>query len=406
MGAKVISSLLVGIGLDFDEKSTKGIDSSFDQVKSSALKLGAVIAGAFGINKLTSGFSESNDVLGKFSETYGVIANDVAAFDRALQHSGGQAGEFISLLESLEKLRAGTRVGDFGFVPAAEKAGIDTKSFIDAENTIDAFLSMADVFSKSSTQKRFNMAEAMGLSDAAIRMLGQDRSNLLETVDAERNRRPITQEMLDLSRDFNDQWQDMNTNIGRVADTISVKILPHVNSLLVGFNNWLEANDELIDSGVDEFIKKVADNIELVAVGVAALAAPSLLFGLGLVAKTLGGIARMVPVAGAGVGGFMLGEKIHDNMTVDQSNLVGRSVATVLSAFGVDEASQALNAEAAARAAAGKPLLSTNDMPEVAPDIYLTNTVVVDGEVIEKAAVRVLDASVRTMADELRSTTQ
>lgn len=405
MGAKTISSLLVGIGLDFDEKSTKGIDSSFDRVKGSALKLGAVIAGAFGINRLTSGFAASNDALGHFTTTYGVIADDVAAFDRALQKSGGQVGDFVSQIQGLERLRAATRVGDFGFIDAASKAGIDTKAIIDASSATESYLALADQFNSASLQQRLNMASAMGLDDSSIRLLSMGRAQVSALVAEEKKRRPVTQDMLDMSQEFQDSWLDMETGVGRVADSISIKMLPRINSLLAGFNEWLETNDDLIASGIDTFIEKIADNIELVAVGVAAIAAPSLLAGLGLAAKALGGIIRMVPIAGAGIGGFMLGGEIHDNMPIEASNVIGKSVATVLSAVGVDGASQALNAEAAAKVAQQRPFLSDNDMPEV-PDIYLTNTVNIDGQVIEKAAVRVLDASVRTMADELRSTTQ
>ena len=44
--------------------------------------------------------------LGKFSQRWDVVANDVAAYDRALQHAGGSQGEFLGTIESLSKLLA------------------------------------------------------------------------------------------------------------------------------------------------------------------------------------------------------------------------------------------------------------------------------------------------------------
>jgi len=403
--AKTISSLLVGIGLDFDEKSTRGVDSSFDRVKSSALKLGAVVAGAFGINQLTSGFAQSNDALGKFSETYGLIANDVAAFDRALQKSGGQAGSFISQMEGLERLRAATRVGDYGFLDAASKAGINTGAIIDASDATEAYLALADQFNSASLQQRLNMADALGLDDASIRLLSTGRKEVSALVATEKRRRPVTRGMLDMSRDFNDEWQDMNTNIGRVADTVSVKLLPHVNSLLAGFNGWSEANQKLIDSGVDKFIGDVAENIELISVGAAALAAPVLLKGLGAVAGVLATIAKRTAPGAAGVAGYLAGGKIHDQLPIEASNLIGRGITTVRSALGHDLSAQALNAEDMAREIAIKDrrrsTRSTNDMPEIV--VNVKHQTILDGKVIETTVRRIEDAGFVTMAEELGS---
>ncbi len=61
--AKTISNLLVGIGFDLDKKSTDKVSSGIDSVKSKALKLGGVVAGAFGIKALTSDFANAKDDL-------------------------------------------------------------------------------------------------------------------------------------------------------------------------------------------------------------------------------------------------------------------------------------------------------------------------------------------------------
>lgn len=404
--AKTISSLLVGIGLDFDEKSTREVESSFDRVKSGALKLGAVVAGAFGIGQLTSGFSASNDALGKFSETYGLIANDVSAFDRALQKSGGQAGDFISQIEGIERLRAATKVGDFGFIEAASKAGIDTRSIIDATNATEAYLALANQFAGANQQQRLNMADAIGLDPSSIRLLSTGRSAVAALVAEEKNRRPVTRDMLDMSGKFNRQWQDINTNIGAYADKISVRVLPAINDLLSITNDWLDANKGLSESGIVDFFSDLGDELGLVAVALAAIAAPSLLAGLGSVLKISGKIAKPLVkkslIGAAGVGGYSAGGIIHDALPTAASDAIGRGVATVLATFGNDQAMSALNAEQAAGASRVQAGISADDSPKI-PNIYLTNKTIVDGRVIEDVTRRVIDASVSTMADELSS---
>jgi hypothetical protein len=47
--------------------------------------------------------------------------------------------------------------------------------------------------------------------------------------------------------------QNLQTNIGGVADQISVRLLPQINGVIAGMNEWLTLNDELIDSGIDGF---------------------------------------------------------------------------------------------------------------------------------------------------------
>lgn len=402
MGKKVISSLLVGIGLDFDEKSTRGVESGFAGVKSAALKLGAVVAGAFGINTLTSGFARSNDALGKFSETYGVVANDVAAFDRALQKSGGQAGDFISQIAGLERLRAATKVGDFGFIEGASKAGIDTRAIIDAANATDAYLSLADKFADASQDDRLNMAGAIGLNDESINLLSLGRERLSALIAEEKNRRPVTQDMLDMSKKFNEEWIDLNANIGRVSDSLSVKILPQVNSLISGLNEWVEQNGDLVNSGIVSFFTGVGEGAKFAADGISAVVEASKALGLinrekGEKQYGGGAIAQFVGPATM----RKIGDEIGPGIDNISDFFRGRG--------DFSETSPALTgvtpAQSAATSSSAVYQRSSESSPKI-PDIYVQHKTVIDGDVIERATTRVLDASVRTMADELRSSAQ
>jgi len=402
MGKKVISSLLVGIGLDFDEKSTRGVESGFSSVKSAALKLGAVVAGAFGVNTLTAGFARTNDALGKFSETYGVVANDVAAFDRALKKSGGQTGDFISQLSGLERLRAATLVGDFGFIEAASKAGIDTRAIIDAESATDAYLSLADRFAAASQKQRFNMANSIGLDESSIRLLSIGRERLSALIAEEKKRRPVTQDMLDMSKKFNEEWIDLNANIGRVSDSLSIKILPQINSLISGFNDWLDANGDLVNSGIISFFTGVGEGAKLAADGISAVVEASKALGLidrkkgeqqysgGAIAEFVGPetMRKIGDAIGPGI------ENIYDFFS-GRGDFSGSS--PVLTGI--------TPSQSAAMSSSPVYQRSSSSTPKI-PDIYINHKTVIDGDVIERATTRVLDNSVRTMADELRSIAQ
>lgn len=358
--AQVLSNFLIGIGMDFDSKGAKEASSAIEGIKSTALQAGAVIAGAFGIKKLTADFAGANDQLGKFSQTFGVIPNDVAAMGRALEHEGGTLASFMSQLESIEGLRAGLLTGDAEFISRAGIAGIDASVITSAESATEAYSALADQFQRMTTQQRINAAEALGLDEASIRLLSKGRAELDKAVDIEKSLRPLTAEMTKTSAEFNDLWQDMWTRVGSVSDRASMQILPAVNDIISGMSNWFDANREIINQGVDKTFGFIADNLFAVSTASALLAGSGAL-------KFFAGLAKSIPVIGnslpalisgmgkfagiagatvaAGSAGYALGSVISENLSDETNTDVGRVIAKTLAFFGSDEAQRALDLE-------------------------------------------------------------
>lgn len=240
--SNVISSFLVGIGFSYDRESARQIESGIDSIKSKALQLGSVVAGAFGLRELTSGFANSADKLGKFSQVYSVVANDVQAFGNALATEGGSLEGFMSQLESIERARARIRVGDVGFFAPAGKAGIDPNAIANASSATEAYLGLADAFSRMNGQERINAAEALGLDEASIRLLSKGRSEVEATVGKYKGIRPLDGTMTSEAAEFNRQWVEAKANVGGFADAISKELLPVINDITRSVNSWF--NDE------------------------------------------------------------------------------------------------------------------------------------------------------------------
>ncbi len=234
----VISSFLVGVGFDFDKKGAEEIGSGIDGVKSKALQLGAVVAGAFGIKALTADFAQSRDQLGKFAEVFGVGAEDVQAFGNALGTEGGTLESFMSQLQNIEQLRAGLLVGDAGFIAQAGRAGIDTSGLEAATTATEAYLALADQFASMTQQQRLNAAAALGLDEASIRLLSQGREAVEAVVAKFRDIRPVSEDMTESAAEFNRQWLEIQQNISGVADAISSQLLPVINSITDEINEW------------------------------------------------------------------------------------------------------------------------------------------------------------------------
>lgn len=291
--SNVITSFLVGIGFDYDKKSADQIGTGIDGIKSKALQLGAVVAGAFGIKALTADFAQSRDMLGKFAEVFGVSANDVQAFGNALATEGGTLESFMSQLESIERARARIRVGDVGFFAPAGKAGIDPNQIADARTATEAYLGLADAFAGMNAQQRINAAEALGLDEASIRLLSQGRESVEALVAKFATIRPVTTDMTESAAEFNRQWLEMQQNIGGVADRISDKLVPAMSEAIRSVNGWVGANRDLINQYAVDPIAEQADKI---AVTATLLGATGGLSGLAAMAKH-------IPAIGSGLSG-------------------------------------------------------------------------------------------------------
>ena len=256
--AKTISNLLVGIGFDLDKKSTDKVSSGIDGIKSKALKLGAIVGGAFGFKELTTGFANAKDDLGKFAQLIGVSADDVNAFGAAIRLERGTLKGFMSELAGLAKFRAGFLVGDIGFLPAAEKAGIDTKTILEAKDATEAYLSLADQIQKLSPKQRLNVAAAVGLSEASIRLLSKGRVAVEAIIKQQKLIRPIDTGMIEMAAEFNNSTQILLDNMGAVADKFSKILLPGIIEELEELNSWF---DKFRKVSTGEFVAEAAKKI-------------------------------------------------------------------------------------------------------------------------------------------------
>ena len=405
--ANVISSFLVGIGLDFDSKGAKEAESSISSIGSTALQAGAALAGAFGLKSLTADFASAYDELGKFSDVFGLVPNDVAAMGSALEHEGGSLDSFMNQMAGLEKMRAGLLKGDAGFISQAGMAGIDPSVITNADNATDAYLALADQFERMSGQERLNAADALGLDEASIRLLSKGRDAVEDVIDAEKKMRPVNEEMTEASARFNDEWQDLWTRIGGATDTAAMKILPAVTDVIAGIGDWMDTNDGLIDQGIGEIFGFIADNLGKIATAGALLGAGGML-------KTLSGMSKMIPVIGGSIGpltaglgklagvagavtaaaegGWAIGTMISENLSEETNLDLGRGIAKTLAFFGHEDSKKALAAEEAAGGFtdAGRPTVVTPEaagaMQRTDPMFSASNAMSKGAEVMQKSS--------------------
>lgn len=441
--SKVISSFLVGLGFNVDQKGAKEFEGSIDSVRSKALQLGSVVAGGLGIKALTADFAVGRDRLGKFSEYMGIAANDVMAIGNALSTQGGSLEGFISQISNIESLRARTLAGDTGWFADVAKADVDPMSIVNAENAVEAYLELSKVMSGLDSQKQKNLAAALGLDQASVLLLSKGESGVKELISTMKGVRTVTDESTEEAARFTRGWVELSQNVGSATDEMSETILPFVNDMVEGVNKWIGANKELVNSNALLF-----GGFATVAAGSGALSTLSAmsryipLIGKGL-AGVAAGAASVSGVAAAATGGYAAGTILNKYLPDDYKTDLGRSIAHTLAIFGNDEAQAALDAEAEAGGFTpvfqkqvdagyyGSPgEYGTSDSSEWKPQSNLSDIdfasqrrgavsgqsapqrqtieipIILDGQALDRRTVEIVDGMAQTAIDDISSNTE
>lgn len=260
--SNVISSFLVGIGFDFDKKSAQQIESGIDSIKSKALQLGSVVAGAFGLSKLTSGYVSEIDKLGKFGQVYSVAAEDVRSLGYALGESGGSLADAMSQLEKLERFRAVLLTGDASIFASFGIAKGDANDIINAKDALEAYRLVAAQFERASPQERINMTDALGFDQSGLLLLSKGTGEVDRLLEKYRTIAPITKKMTDDAAEFTRQWIEAQANVQGLADKISGPLLKSINEVTSGINEWFGKNRQGVWADIDRLISEGEDRLK------------------------------------------------------------------------------------------------------------------------------------------------
>lgn len=325
--SSVLTSFLVGLGWEtssFDQ-GTKHIESSMNSVKSSVLQTAASIATLSALTGAGLKFAEKTSQIDNFTRSIGVGRSDLLAFGGALQGMGGDANAAMGILTSLEQKRASILTGETGWIPTAARAGIDTNAILQATDSLDAVLRLSDQFQKASSQQRLNMADALSFDPATVAFLSQGRGVVEATLNQYRNARPPIKGLIEASRDLTQEWSQLQTLAGGIGDKVQSKLIPAITSATGVVNEFLNANKQAIDAGIEKY--GTPENIE--AAGVAAAGA-----GVSAVGGIAGSLMQRFGLTGTGslvAGGARLAGGA--GIAYGVSDIVARAIDEQLSQF-------------------------------------------------------------------------
>lgn len=281
--AKVIDELLIGVSVDANEKEFNEVQSGFDQIKSSALSLGAALAGGLSIDAImgkTNELAAEWDELAKTTQAYEVDPILLQNLQHMSESLGGAKEDALGLLLNLRATQQGLQIGNLGYLEELTKiTGRDVISLFQTGDEEDILKNMIALFSDMSTSQRQAAFDVMGFTTGTRKLMMEgvdgynsliERSEYLGNITKENTTRAenLQQAYTDAAKASDAAWQDFYGNLMEG----STKSLNYITDKLVElrksqegtegfFNAYQEAGGDLFRSVFGDIYSGVMDRI-------------------------------------------------------------------------------------------------------------------------------------------------
>ena len=401
-----IADFVVALTVDKDgfEKGIKQAEAGLQNFSSTALQVGATLAGAFSFKAMTVDFSKQNLALDQFAKKVGVTRDEVYGLDQAAQAFGANAGETTRTLERLADIRAGLIRGEAGAIESVAKSGLSPDAILGAKNPYEALLNIAERYKTMTRDQRINLAKDLGLSDAQMDMLSQGRDKVRKLADEMVKNRRHTKDMADSARDFTKAWVEMTNSIGGAIDPLAKSVTDLSADIMRFFTENTSEGTKFRD-----IIKEVAGHVNELAIVLGVLVAGRTVAGLGQLAIGIGRIGKALGLlrlanpwilgltALAGLGYHAFSEKTvkknSDELLGDTQEKKLRTIELIGQGYSEDEAYDMVEEEFKNRpqspdVVTPPDVVATHDEAATPPDV-LPNHAEAKAQVEEKTAPKV-----------------
>ena len=338
-------------------EQTKGLVDGYRKVRNEVLALTAAILGANGLKNWISNTVHGQAALGRFAKNLGMSGRELDAWGAVAESVGGKAEDLQKSISILSQESQNVTLGRQSEL-TQWLAGLGV-NILDASGKakkgVDLYKEVLNRMHGLSNEKQVIAAGLLGF--------GQSDIELARLSSAERNARynkgfsasGVTEESIKKAQEAEAKWAEFQRTLRGVAQTIYEAVAPSLNTiidLLRDFASWVASHKTEIaqffkDTAIliAEIAKWLSDNKSAAAWGAGILIAASALSTLAGVVSTLVGagglpaLARLLPVVGAGLAGWKVGEWLENEYGDGHT---GERVAKILAFFGNDEAQEAL----------------------------------------------------------------
>lgn len=302
----VISSFLVGIGIQYDDSGSKKFNESLSGIESATLRASSVLASAFTaagavIDNNARHIANVNLEAGRMSAS----SLYVLQYGAAIQRMGGNADDAIQNLQTLDRIMDDLHTrGRSDTLNELAQAGFNVSYLSQATDAPDLNERIANEYSHANASQRRVASGILGTDAATANLYAGGGDYLRQQIDDAGNLTNINQQLIDQSAKYNQNLRDAQTAWDGLVNTATQQYLPILDSIaqkseqaFKSLDSWVQAHPQAANAA--------AQSGTTVAAGAAVSTAAGILTKLGV--PGLGTLAsRALPATALVAGGQYL----------------------------------------------------------------------------------------------------
>lgn len=244
---------------ELEEQSKKAVDG-IKKLRNQALALFAVFTAGKGIKDFVSDTIDQAAALGRLSENLKMSTQDITAWQRAAERTGGSADGMVAQLkesaDAIAQLKVGMGPGEgmqwflrYGGTMADLKDGT---SYLVARARV-----VSQLFAQDPTKAAI-VAKNMGISDDQFNLIKQGPDAINKLVDAQRRHAVITAEDSKRAQDLRNKWLDFRDAAQSTATKLLLALTPALEKLM----GWFDRLAEKLSDNKGNIAKWIGDALD------------------------------------------------------------------------------------------------------------------------------------------------
>lgn len=240
----IIESLFVALGFQVDTAGLDVMRAKTAALSASALKVGALFAGAAsGIGLLAQHVASSLGDINSFAELNQISARSVAALGKiAVEHDGSLEG-MRETIQSLNRVTGEAALGIGRGAMTFKKLGLSAKFADGSVKSFDDILGdVADKMQGMSRQGQIALAAKLGLDPQFVRVLEKGRGALAKMREEAELLNPFTEQDYQLADQVDKLFIKARVTTGVLTKMVGVALLPVMKQVLETYLAWFKAS--------------------------------------------------------------------------------------------------------------------------------------------------------------------
>jgi hypothetical protein len=267
--SSVLEEFVSVLGFEIDDEDLKEYEKLQESVHKNLKRIAiAGSAAAAGVSIYLNAVANATDATFKFSKTVGAGFGEVQRLTHATEIWGGTAADVMSTLSSLSKIISSAARGTGG----GETFGILGLSPTDAQGNLKTSIALlSEVADKvknlGSAAEQAEFASRLGISENLILLLRQGSTGIAELgAELDGLGFVMTEEQGMQAEAYVDAMVRAKFAARSLGQEIGLRLMPQMTEAIQALVDWRVANDDLIDSNLDNWMDTLSKAMRPLAI--------------------------------------------------------------------------------------------------------------------------------------------